>query len=202
MTDAPDNAAAAPPPPQTAPQGFISRSLVAIVDLCMRHAWLVLVIAAAMTIASGYYAAAHFAINTNTNQFLSAKLPWRQRLAAMDKAFPQQVQQIVVVINGKTPELAESAAAELAKKLATRPDLFHSIQRPDGGEYFNRNAFLFLPVAQVAQTAAGLLRAQPFLGTLTADPTLRGVMEAFSFVTRGVHAGGIWNKSEPLRLRL
>ncbi|MHB8884629.1 MAG: MMPL family transporter [Methylovirgula sp.] len=187
MTNASDTAAAAPPP-QATPQGFVSRAIVTVVDFCVRHAWIIILIAAATTVASAHYAATHFAINTDTNQFLSAKLPWRQRLAAMDKAFPQRAQQILVVINGKTPELAESAAAELAKKLATRPDLFQSVQRPDGGAYFNRNALLFLPVAQVSQTAEGLLRAQPFLGTLTADPTLRGVMDAFSFVTRGVRA--------------
>ena len=186
MTDVPDSAAAAPPP--ASPKGFISRAVVSMVDRCVRHAWIVIFLAAVMAVASGHYAVTHFAINTDTNQFLSAKLPWRQRLAALDKAFPQRNAQILVVINGKTPELAESATAELAKKLTTRPDLFRAVQRPDGGAYFNRNALLFLPVAQVSKTADGLLRAQPFLATLTADPTLRGVMEAFSFITRGVRA--------------
>ncbi len=186
MTDAPDSAAAAPP--QATPQGFISRAIVVTVDLCVRYAWIVILIAAATAVIGGRYATSHFAINTDTNDFLSAKLPWRQQLVALDKAFPQRNEQILVVINGKTPELAESATAELATKLATRPDLFRSVERPDGGSYFNRNALLFQPVAQVEQTTAGLLRAQPFLATLTADPTLRGVMEAFSAVTRGVRA--------------
>ena len=186
MTDAPESAATAPPPPS--PQGFISRAIVLVVDFCVRHAWIVLFVAVVTTIASGYYAATHFAINTNTNDFLSPKLPWRQRLLEMDKAFPQRNGQIIVVIDGATPELAESAAAGLAKKLATRPDLFESVERPDGGPYFSRNGLLFRSVPELSRTADGLLRAQPFLGTLTADPSLRGIMEGFAFVTRGVRA--------------
>ncbi len=185
MTDASESTAAAPPPDPFR-QGLISRAIVVVVDLCVRYAWIVILLAAALTVAGGYYAATHFAINTDTDQYLSAKLPWRQQLIAMDKAFPQRAQQILVVINGTTPELAESAAAGLAKKLATRPDLFRSVERPDGGPYLNRNAFLFQPLAKVSRTMDGLLRAQPFLATLTADPSLRGVMEAFAFVPRGV----------------
>ena len=138
--------------------------------------------------ASAYYAATHFAINTNTNDFLSKTLPWRQRLAELDKAFPQRNNEIIVVIDGQTPELAENAAATLEKKLLTRPDLFESVERPDGGAYFNRNGLLFQPVPEVARTADGILKAQPFLATLTGDPSLRGVMEGFGQVTRGVRA--------------
>jgi hypothetical protein len=40
---------------------------------------------------------------------------------------------IVVVIDGQTPELSERAAASLAARLIAEPNLFHSVQRPDGG---------------------------------------------------------------------
>ena len=72
------------------------------------------------------------------------------------------------------------------KKLETRPDLFKNVSRPDGGAYFNHNGLLFQPVPELKKTADGLLRAQPFLATLSSDPSLRGVMEGFAFVTRGV----------------
>ncbi len=187
MTDASESPAAAAQP-QPAPQGPISKFIMLVVDLCVRYAWIVVLIAALTTAAGAYYASTHFAINTNTNEFLSPKLPWRQRLAEMDKAFPQRNHEIIVVIDGATAELAERAAADLAKRLATRPDLFESVQRPDGGAYFNRNALLFQPVPQVSRAVDGLLRAQPFLATLTADPSLRGVMDGFAFVTRGVRS--------------
>ncbi|MGA3303726.1 MAG: MMPL family transporter [Methylovirgula sp.] len=180
--------------PQPIAPGPISKFIAAMVDICVRHAWVVIVIAAIVTATAAHYAATHFKINTNTDDFLSASLPWRQRLIELDKYFPQRNNEILVVIDGKTPELAESAAAQLSKTLATRPDLFKRIERPDGGPYFNRNGLLFQPVPEVAKTSDGLLRAQPFLGTLTADPSLRGVMDAFSFINRGVRSkAGTYN---------
>ena len=148
----------------------ISRTITAIVDFCRRFKWFVVALAALATIGCGHYAATHFSINTNTNDFISAKLPWRQNLIAMDKAFPQRADQIVVVIDGKTPELAEEATERLAERLKTRSDLFSSVLRPDGGPFFNKNGLLYLPVAEVQNTVDGLFKAQPFLSVL-ASPT-------------------------------
>ena len=122
--------------------GRIAKSIVAIVAVCSRFRWIVLALAILVTIASGYYTATHFAINTNTNEFFSEKLQWRQNLIALEKAFPQRDDQIVVVIDGATPELAEAAAQSLTDKLKRRPDLYQSVVRPDGGPYFNQNGRL------------------------------------------------------------
>jgi uncharacterized protein len=173
-------------PPESASPGILTNSIQAIVNFCAKFPWRILLISAVLAVISGYYAATHFIINTNTNDFLSAKLPWRVRLAALDAAFPQETDQILVVIDAATPELAESAATRLFEKLEPRHDLFQFLMRPDGGPYFQRNAFLFPPTPEVARTTEGLMRAQPFLATLAADPSLRGVMDAFSFVNRGV----------------
>ncbi len=178
----------APEPAQSRKIGWIGRAIVGLVNLCSRSAWLVVAIAVLVSGASAYYTAAHFAIDANTNDYLSTKLPWRQRLAALDKAFPQRNEEIVVVVDGATPELAASAAAALAAKLRTRRDLFETVNQPDTGPYFEQNALLFQPVAEVQRTVGGLLRAEPFLAVLTSDPTLRGVAQAFSFITRGVRS--------------
>ncbi|ACK52153.1 hopanoid biosynthesis associated RND transporter like protein HpnN [Methylocella silvestris BL2] len=176
------------PLPHGAPtaEPIISQIVTAIVDFCRRFKWGVLALAAAITVFSGWYAATHFDINTNTNDFISAKLPWRQNLIAMDKAFPQRADQIVVVIDGKTPELAEEATQRLAEKLRTKPDLFTFVLRPDGGPFFNKNGLLYLPVDEVKNTIDGLFKAQPFLSVLASDQSLRGVTDAFSFINRGV----------------
>jgi hopanoid biosynthesis associated RND transporter like protein HpnN len=166
----------------------IARFVVAIVTACSRFPWIVLVLAILVAIASGYYTAAHFAINTNTNEFISARLLWRQNLIALDKAFPQRVDQIVVVIDGATPELAEAAAQSLTDKLKRHADLYQSVARPDGGAYFNQNGLLFQPVAELRETMKGLYKARPFLMALASDPSLRGIVKAVSFINQGVHA--------------
>ncbi len=175
--------------PAKAPQiGLIGRAIVALVDTCSRSPWTVIIAALLIAGVSAWYAGAHFAINTNTNDFLSAKLPWRQQLAQLDKAFPQSHDNIIVVIDGKTPELAEGAAQKLFARLTTRPDLFKSVTRPDGGPYFDRIGLMFQPVSLVQRNVGGLLKTQPFLAALSSDPSLRGVMDAFSFINRGVRS--------------
>src|SRR6202023_3721502 len=168
--------------------GRIAKSIVAIVAVCSRFRWIVLALAILVTIASGYYTATHFAITTNTNEFISARLQWRQNLIALDKAFPQRDDQIVVVIDGATPELAEAAAQSLTDRLKARPDLYQSVVRPDGGSYFNQAALLFQPAADLQRTIKELSHARPFLMALSSDPSLRGIVKAVSFINQGVHA--------------
>ena len=48
---------------------------------------------------------------------------------------------------------------------------------------------MFLSVDEVRQTTEQLIRAQPFLGTLAADPTLRGLAHALAYIPQGVKAG-------------
>ncbi len=186
--DAHPDKIARPTPAQPPAIGLIGKAIIGLVELCSRLAWLVLVIAVLLAAAGGYYTATHFAINANTNDYLSKKLPWRQRLTELDKAFPQRNEEIDGVIDGATPELAGSATAEIAAKLRTRPDLFESVDQPDTGPYFEHNALLFQPVAAVQRTVGGLLKAEPFLAALASDPTLRGVADAFSYITRGVRS--------------
>ncbi|MGH6852756.1 MAG: MMPL family transporter, partial [Methylocella sp.] len=118
----------------------------------------------------------------------SAKLPWRQNLIASDKAFPQRVDQIVVVIDGVTPELAEAAAQSLSDRLKRRPDLYRSVLRPAGGSYFNQSALLFQPVTDLRRTVKELSRARAFLMALASDPSLRGIVTAVSYINQGVRA--------------
>jgi hypothetical protein len=166
----------------------IARSIIAIVAVCSRFRWTVVAVSLLVTIVSSYYAATHFAINTNTNNFISERLQWRQNLIAMDKAFPQRVDQIVIVIDGVTPELAEAAAQMLADSLKRRPDLYKSVVRPDGGAFFNQSALLFFPAADLKGTVKELSRARAFLMALSSDPSLRGIVTAVSYINQGVRA--------------
>ena len=165
--------------------------IVRIVDGSVKRAWLVLAVGVLIAIGSGWYAAKHFAINTNTDDLISSKLPWRQRQIAFDKTFPQLYGRILVVIDGKTPEIAQSAADRLAAKLATRKDVIAHIDRTDGLPFFRRNALLFEPTAQVQATVTNMLHAQPLLASLAADPSQRGLMKALGMLSRGVEAGAV-----------
>src|SRR5262249_59222905 len=72
-----------------------------------------------------------------------------------------------------------------------------TVIRPDGGEFFARNGVLFRSVEEVRRDANDLIGAQPFLGTLSADPTLRGVLRTLSQSVEGLRLGK--TKLEDLR---
>ncbi len=50
---------------------------------------------------------------------------------------------------------------------------------------------MFLSTGEVRHTTEQLIRSQPFLGTLAADPTLRGLAQALGYIPKGVEEGKI-----------
>ncbi len=157
-----------------------------VVDTCVTRPWYTLAAAAVLSAIAFAYAAQHIAIDTDTAKLISPDLSWRKREIDFAKNFPQRVAMIAVVVDGTTPDLAEQATAALAQRLASDTTMFHNVRRPDGGPFFNRAGLLFAPPEEVARTTRQIIAAQPLLGTLAADPTLRGVMDALSLVLEGV----------------
>lgn len=142
-----------------------------------------------LALAAGFYTSSHFAMNSNSSELISPDVGWRKREARFDRLFPQQSNLILVVIDGATPELAEAAASRLAARLDQNKTLFPEVRRSDGGAFFDHNGLLFLPLKDVEATTQQLIKAQPFLGPLAADPSLRGVMDALSTVLLGAAQG-------------
>ncbi len=160
-----------------------------IVGLCCRHARVVVACCVLAGVAAALYTAQHFRIDTDSEKLISPDLDWRKREARFDALFPQQSNLILVVIDGATPELARRGQGLLASRLAGQKYLFPIVQQPGGGPFFMRNGLLFLPTAEVKATAKQLVAAQPFLGALATDPSLRGVMDSLSTALQGVVRG-------------
>src|SRR5436309_11428860 len=120
---------------------MLRTAIVATVTRCTRHAWLVIALATLAAGVSGVYAARHFAINTDINTLISPDLPWRQREIAFEKAFPQHLRSILVVLDAPTPELATQATAALVGRLSSN-SLFKSVAQPGGGQFFRQNGLL------------------------------------------------------------
>ncbi len=164
----------------------ITRMTTHIVAACARRPWLVIVIAGALAASAFTYNAGHIAIDTDSAKLIGEDLPWRKRERVFDAAFPQRADLIAVVVDGATPELAEEATKTLALRLSSQPDKYRAVWRPDGGPFFERAGLLFESTAEVARTTQQLIAAQPLLGTLAADPTLRGLMDSLSLMLEGV----------------
>src|ERR1700754_148022 len=160
-----------------------------IVGFCTHFPWLVIGVFLAGTAVSAYYAATHFEITTDINTLISPNLDWRQREATFEAEFPGHFSSTLVVIDAPTTELASAASAALTQKLAGEPKFFNSVEDLTGNEFFAKHGLLFQPAADVGRLTNGLGQASPFISTLVADPSLRGVTRILALSLVGVQQG-------------
>ena len=160
-----------------------------IVEVCCNHAKLVLALAVLITAGSTYYSYSHFAINTDSSKLISLDLPWRKRETALNEAFPQNNNLIVVVIDGATSEIAARASSDFVTALQGQTTHFEFVDLPPEARFYVKNGLMFRPTEEVQATADQLVKAQPFISTLSNDPTLRGVANALSLIGSGVEQG-------------
>lgn len=168
---------------------MLKASVFRVVDFCTRYAWWVIVLSVALAAASSVYTVRHFAIKTDVKDLFPPDLPWTQRAFAYMKAFPQP--DMLVVVDAPTPEQADQASTRLAQALASDPERFRAVHQLQGGPFFERNGLLYLPTSDVARLTDGLVRAEPLLRGLAADPSLRGALGALSLGLMGVQYGQI-----------
>jgi len=156
-----------------------------IVEFARRRAILVISACLVLAMAAAVYAAGHLAVDTDIERMLPGNVAWRQNEKALDDAFPQNNNLLVAVIDGRTPDLADKAAGELAEKMNGEPQFFTHVRQPDGGPFFDRNGLLFLSPEELDKVAQQLIAAQPLIGSLAHDPSLRGLFDALAIFVSG-----------------
>ena len=157
-----------------------------LVARAVAHAKLVIVLVVALTVAAGVYAARTLTLDSDTAAMISPKLPWKRQQADINAAFPQNTGQLVVMVDSGNADVAEDAARRLYDALAQREDLFDSVRRADGGPFFDRYGLMLLETEDLQEIADSIIRAQPFIASLTADPSLRGLFDVLSLAMEGV----------------
>src|SRR6266851_2487836 len=163
----------------------IAAGIARIVEFARRNAATVVLAALLLSLGGGFYAASHLAIDTNLQNMLPTDVAWRQNEVALDQAFPQNDSLLVVVIDGQTGDLADRAARALADRLRAEPELFRYVRQPDGGAFFDENGLLFLSIAELEALSEQLISAQPLIGTLSRDPSLRGLFDTVALFVAG-----------------
>ena len=132
---------------------MLTSIIVRIIDFCIRNAWRVVAVGLLLTVASGVYAARHFAINSDIDTLLPSDLGWRERELAFEQAF-HRFQQIIVVVQAPTPELTSAATDALTQALAKDKGHFRSVSQPGGSAFFVTNGLLFKSPDELKRTVA------------------------------------------------
>ncbi|NIX78242.1 MMPL family transporter [Microvirga terricola] len=154
---------------------MVENFVLRVVQACIRHALLTLIIALLVCAVAASYAVARFAINTDSSTLISPDVTWRQHEAAFNAAFPNLASGVIVVIDAQTPDQADAAATALAARLAIMPNTIRSVRQTGSGEFFRRNGLLYKPTDEVKRVTSTLMRSQPFLQPLAAEPNLEGL---------------------------
>ena len=163
------------PPLYSAAINAYKELMVWLVDISRRGAGWVVMGAILLSAVCLYYTATHLYLDTDTGKMLDPNLPYRQLDVEFERAFPQFNDLIVVVIESDTAERAEEVADEMATRLHETPTLYHSIYQPGKGPFFAQNGLLYLDIDDLWKVDERLTEAEPFLGTLSRDPSLRGL---------------------------
>jgi hopanoid biosynthesis associated RND transporter like protein HpnN len=162
-----------------------------LVAACARHRWPMTGLAALLALGSVWAVGSRLGVSTDVGALFASSLPWKQRAAVLQRAFPQNEGLLVAVIDASQPEAAALTARDLTAALRADTVHFSAAWQPDASPYLERNAFLFLDPAKLRDLLDRTIDAQPFLGSLDADPTLRGLCAALSLLAQGVEAGQV-----------
>lgn len=160
-----------------------------LVAKCCGHAGAVVTAGVFAGLLASIYVVQNFQMDSNSENLFSPEIEFRQRQAEFDAAFPQRTHLTLAVIDGITPERTTEAANALTAALASRKDLFPIVRDRAGSEFFTHNGLLFLTTDEVRDNTQQVVKAQPFLGPLAADPSFRGIMDGFSTALLGIESG-------------
>jgi uncharacterized protein len=162
-----------------------------LVLACVRHRWPMVALAALLALGSVWAIDNRLGVSTDIGALFADSLPWKQRAAVLQRAFPQNEGLLVAVIDASQPEAAALTAHDLAAALRADTVHFSAAWQPVDSPYLQRNAFLFLDPAKLQDLLDRTIDAQPFLGSLSADPTLRGLCAALALIAQGLQAGQV-----------
>ena len=87
------------------PAAFLGRIVVALVRVSIRRPWTVLAMLALVSTGALWLTATRFVLDSDVTKLFSPDLPWRVAERTMERAFPQRLDLIVIVLDG--PDAAD-----------------------------------------------------------------------------------------------
>jgi hopanoid biosynthesis associated RND transporter like protein HpnN len=153
------------------------------------HALPTIVLFVAMALLGAGLAATKLKVDTNPALMINGDLQFRQNYNDLITQFPELDNAFVLVIDADKATAGRKAAADIAKRLETRPDLFTDVFAPGTGDYFDKYGVLYLDEAGVKQVADEIREVTPLINTLALQPDLSGVASLFQQMAPVVEIG-------------
>ncbi|MGF6541142.1 MMPL family transporter [Paraburkholderia youngii] len=149
--------------------------IVRLVAYSVRHPLRIIALSIVLAVLSGIYVAHNFRINTDISRLVETNKQWAAAQNAIDAAFPDRGNTMLVVVEARAPEFADAAANALTAALRADPKEFTSVSQPSGGPFFEHNGLLFPSTDEVMSTTSQLVQSRPLVNQLAHDPSLTGL---------------------------
>ncbi|QBQ56038.1 MMPL family transporter [Nitrosococcus wardiae] len=176
----------------------VGNFLARCVDWVYRLAPWVVIITLVITGGVLYYVTENLGVNTDTEDILSPDLPFRQSDKRYSQLFPYYEDNLILVIEGEIPEQAWEGTWRLAAKLEQNEALFKRVYLPQANDFFERYGLMYLDLPALEEMTDNLAQAQPFLGRLTQDPSLGGLLEMLNELIKAKHEGDTTLELQPI----
>src|SRR4051795_405136 len=147
---------------------------------CYRYGGSVLILTLILATACGIYVWRDLGLNTDTTDMLSEDLPFRVNIKHYNETFPQDVETMLVVLQGPTPEQAQVAARRLATRLKEDEFNFYDVYAPGVDDFFARNALLYESVPELEGLTDRLAAAQPLIAHIAREPSLQVFLDVIN----------------------
>ncbi len=122
------------------------------------------------------YTAQHLSINTDTTELVAPEADFQKNSRQFEKAFPQDMRTLLLVLESTTPELTKTASKRLGQLLANDKTHFDFVYLPTDNAYLRKNGLLYLDINHLNQLSDSLVKAQPFIGRIAEQPNLTGFL--------------------------
>ena len=135
----------------------------------------VLLITFMLTIGGLVFTVRTLGVTTDTSSVVSDELHWRQTYSAFQEAFPSLQNELVVLVEADTPDLADDGARRLATALKADTAIFESVYQLDGGAFFDSYGLWYLDADTLSALVERVNTASGLLSTLEQNLTLQGL---------------------------
>ncbi|GER00665.1 hypothetical protein JCM17845_12880 [Iodidimonas gelatinilytica] len=167
----------------------IEKALLHWVGGIGRHPALALMALALLTGLAIFAALNDLKINTDSSEMIDGREPFRVNARAMDDAFPNLKNQILVIVRADTPDEADYVTGALADSLKTRRDLFQDVFSPASDPFFQRQGLLFLDLGDLIDMSSKMSSSGPLLRELMDNPGIEGFFTQLSRAAQASEEG-------------
>ena len=122
-------------------------------------------------------------VDTDSSRMLSKSLAFQQRLDALNAAFPNHKDVLLIAVRSPSADAADQAVVEISTHLSARTETFDWVFAPSADPFLVTHGLLYLEVDELEQHLGQLAKQSNLIAKLRSDQTAGGFLDALDEIT-------------------